>query len=102
MAQWYRARGFEVLAWNWRTRTGEIDLVVRRGGPGGTLVVCEVKTRSSLEFGHPAEAVSPVRQRRLRVLAAEWLQANGPHGGEVRFDVAAVLPGTIEVVEAAF
>ena len=87
---------------NWRTRTGEIDLVVRRGGPGGTLVVCEVKTRSSLCFGHPAEAVTPQRQRRLRSLAAQWLSANGPHGGEVRFDVVAVLPGIVEVVEAAF
>lgn len=76
--------------------------MARRGGPWGTLVVCEVKTRSSLEFGHPAEAVTPLRQRRLRVLAVEWLAANGPHRGEVRFDVAAVLPRTIEVVEAAF
>jgi putative endonuclease len=101
-ARWYEAQGFEVLDRNWRTRTGEIDLLVRRGGPGGVLVVCEVKTRSSLAFGHPAEAVTPVRQRRLRALAAEWLRANGPHRGEVRFDVAAVLPGSIEVVEAAF
>lgn len=91
-----------MLASNWRTRTGEIDLVLRRGGPGGTLVVCEVKTRSSLAFGHPAEAVTPLRQRRLRALAAQWLAAHGPHGGEVRFDVAAVLPGGVEVVEAAF
>lgn len=102
MAAWYEAHGYEVLARNWRTRSGEIDLVVRRGGIGGELVVCEVKTRSSLGHGHPAEAVGPQRQRRLRVLAAQWLAANGPHGGEVRFDVAAVLPGTIEVIEAAF
>ena len=102
MAGWYEAQGYEVLARNWRTRTGEIDLVVRRGGLGGTLVVCEVKTRSSLAFGHPAEAVTPIRQRRLRALAAQWLGAHGPHGGEVRFDVAAVLPGSVEVVEAAF
>lgn len=102
MAHWYVARGYEVLSRNWRTRRGEIDLVARRGGRGGVLVVCEVKTRSSLAFGHPAEAVTAQRQRRLRVLAAQWLAAHGPHGGEVRFDVAAVLPSGIEVVEAAF
>jgi putative endonuclease len=102
VARWYEVRGYEVLDRNWRTREGEIDLVVRRGGPGGTLVVCEVKTRSSLAYGHPAEAVTAVRRRRLRVLAAQWLATHGSHGGEVRFDVAAVVGGTIDVIESAF
>jgi putative endonuclease len=102
-AEWYAARGCRIVARNWRCREGEIDLVVwsRRG----ELVFCEVKTRSSARFGAPAEAVTPAKQRRLRVLAARFLAA---HGSElagrrgVRFDVAAVTAGRVEVIEAAF
>ena len=62
-AAWYRARGYAVLARNWRCREGELDLVVRRGR---TLVFVEVKTRRTDRFGIPAEAVTPTKQRRLR------------------------------------
>lgn len=98
-AAWYEARGYQVLARNWRCREGEIDLVLRRGA---TLVVCEVKTRSSLAFGSPLDAVTPVKQRRIRRLAAAWLHESGNHADDVRFDVAAVLDGIVDVVENAF
>ena len=49
--------------------------------PGaGELVFCEVKTRSSDRFGVPAEAVTPAKQRRLRLLAARFLAAGGAAG----------------------
>jgi putative endonuclease len=101
VARWYEAAGYEVLARNWRCREGEIDLVCRRGR---VLVVCEVKTRSSLAYGHPAEAVTPAKQRRLRTLALRWLAEAEPvpRPGVIRFDVAAVLPGSIDVIEGAF
>lgn len=98
-ARWYSAQGFEILDRNWRCREGELDLVVARGG---TLVVCEVKTRSSLEYGHPGEAVGARKQRRIRQLAARWLREHGHRPRDLRFDVAAVLPGGVEVIEAAF
>jgi putative endonuclease len=101
VAAWYRSAGYEVVARNWRCREGEIDLVCARAG---TLVVCEVKTRSSLAYGHPAEAVTPAKQRRLRTLALRWLAAEdpSPRPASIRFDVAAVLPGSIDVIEGAF
>jgi putative endonuclease len=99
-ADWYRARGFEVLARNWRCRDGEIDLVVRRGP---MVVFCEVKSRASTAFGAPVEAVTPTKQARLRRLAAAWLRATPATGRrDVRFDVAAVLGDRVEVVEEAF
>ena len=100
-AAWYVARGYEVVARNWRCREGELDLIARRGA---TLVVCEVKTRSSLAYGHPAEAVTAHKQRRIRTLATRWLaEADLERRPEVvRFDVAAVLPRTVEVIEGAF
>ena len=98
-AAWYVARGYEVLDRNWRCDVGEIDLVLRKGP---TLVVCEVKTRSSLDYGSPAEAVTPAKRVRLRRLAARWLAAHRAHAANVRFDVAAVLGDHVEVVVGAW
>jgi putative endonuclease len=96
---WYRARGYDVLARNWRCPDGEIDLIVARDR---RVVVCEVKTRTTAVYGVPAEAVTPTKQRRLRRLAAAWLREAPFAPREVRFDVAAVLAGRIEVIEGAF
>lgn len=100
-AAWYRREGYEVLDRNWRCREGELDLVCRRGG---TLVFSEVKTRSSLAFGHPAEAVTPAKQRKVRQVARLWMAERDDQWrpAEIRFDVVAVLPGTLDVLEAAF
>jgi putative endonuclease len=102
-ADWYTAHGYTVVARNWRCREGELDLVVARDGE---LVFCEVKTRSSDRFGVPAEAVTPAKQRRLRVLAARYLAEGGDpptvRRRGIRFDVASVMAGDVEVIEAAF
>jgi putative endonuclease len=104
VAAWYAAQGYEILDRNWRVRTGELDLVARRGR---LVVVCEVKTRRSVAFGLPAEAVTTAKQRRLRVLAAQWLAQRGDGGAHLRFDVAAVVPDAaggwaVEVIADAF
>jgi len=98
-AAWYEANGYQVVARNWRCRQGELDLVLRRGR---TIVFCEVKTRSSTAFGAPVEAVTRAKQVRLRLLAARWLEESPRAAGEVRFDVASVLAGRLEVFEGAF
>jgi putative endonuclease len=120
---WYEARGYEVLARNWSCRDGELDIVLRQGR---FHVFCEVKARSSGAFGLPAEAVGPLKQARVRRLAALWFaelsrSALSPPsgaeamparagragrgarpGGPVRFDVASVLDGEVTVIEGAF
>jgi putative endonuclease len=99
-AAWYQANGYRVLDRNWRCREGELDLVCRRGS---VVVFCEVKSRSSAAFGHPAEAVTPAKQKRLRLLAVRWLESStGSAGCSLRFDVASVLAGKLEVIQAAF
>ena len=98
-AAWYRARGYEVLARNWRCREGEIDLVVRRRG---VLVIVEVKARRTDRFGTPAEAVTPAKQQRLRVLALRYVGETGVRSRSIRFDVVAILGGRLEVREGAF
>jgi putative endonuclease len=98
-AQWYEARGYQVVARNWRCRTGELDLVVRHGR---TVVFCEVKHRRGVAFGTPAEAITREKKQRIRHLAARWLEDATPRPGEIRFDVAAVLDGEVEILEGAF
>ena len=108
MAEWYTRAGYEVVSRNWRCRDGEIDLVVI--DPGGVLVICEVKTRTSVAFGTPLEAVTTTKQKRLRRLAARWLSDARTQGVKlrpVRFDVAGVMEGRlgafrIEVIHDAF
>jgi putative endonuclease len=100
VARWYEARGYEVLARNWRVREGELDLVVARDD---VVVFCEVKSRSGDTFGPPFEAVTATKQVRLRRLALRWLQECGRSWPAVRFDVASVLRGqVVGVIEAAF
>ncbi len=99
-ARWYEQRGYEVLDRNWRCREGELDLVVRTEK---VLVFCEVKTRTTDRFGSPVEAVTRGKQVRLRRLAAQWLASDSSdRPPEIRFDVASVLAGRLEVYEAAF
>jgi putative endonuclease len=98
-AAWYEARGYQVLDRNWRCREGELDLVLRNGRQ---VVFCEVKHRRGVGFGTPAESITREKKQRIRHLAARWLQDAKPRPAEIRFDVAAILNGEIEVLEGAF
>lgn len=89
-ARWYQKQGAQLLAHNYHTRMGELDLVLRE--PDGTIVICEVKTRAEGSLTTPAEAVDKAKQRRLIRAAQSYLQANGLSDAPVRFDVAEVFP----------
>jgi putative endonuclease len=99
-AAWYETNGYEVVARNWRCRDGELDLIVRLGR---LFVFCEVKSRTTTLFGEPVEAVTRDKQMRIRRLAARWLDSDAPlRPRAIRFDVAAVLGGEVEVIQGAF
>ena len=103
-AHWYVEHGYTVLARNWRCVQGEIDILCTWRNPHGcsTLVVCEVKARSSNSHGHPLEAVTPAKQRRLRRLAVIYLSGQNAHYDHVRFDVAAADRHALHILESAF
>jgi len=87
-AQYLGSTGMHVVDRNWRSSAGEIDIVAL---DGPWLVICEVKTRASDTAGEPVEAVTPDKVRRLRRLAAAWVQAgNGRRRRAVRIDVVAI------------
>jgi putative endonuclease len=81
-------QGMVLLDRNWRCEAGEIDLVLR---DGAVLVVCEVKTRSSTDYGTPHEAITDAKLDRLRRLAMCWQGEHGLAVPEVRIDLVAVL-----------
>jgi putative endonuclease len=98
-ARHYRRLGYDVVDRNWRSSTGELDLVVRHGG---TYVFVEVKTRRTADFGPPAAAVTPAKQRRLRALAVEWLRAHEVRAVAIRFDVVAITGTRLDLLDDAF
>ena len=75
-------RGYRLLERNWRSpepeQPGELDLVLRHRG---TLVICEVKTRTGERLAQPAEAVTGEKAARLRRLAALWVREHARGGG---------------------
>lgn len=87
-AQYLRETGMEIVARNWRCRYGELDLIVQ--DPSVTAFV-EVKTRSGLGFGAPAESVTFSKQQRIRRLALLWLAEQEGPWRRIRFDVVSVL-----------
>jgi putative endonuclease len=99
VAHRYEQAGYEVLERNWRCREGELDLILCHRG---TVVFCEVKTRSSDAFGTPAEAVTRGKQQKIRRLAHRYLDTCPVRFREIRFDVGAVTPTSIEIIQAAF
>jgi len=83
--------GMQILDRNWSCDQGEVDIVAM---DDGCLVIVEVKTRRSLAFGSPVEAVTALKAARLRRLAACWLKDHRSSVvavADVRIDVIGVL-----------
>jgi putative endonuclease len=80
-------RGYAILARRYRTRYGEIDIVARQGD---TLVFVEVKAKATPGFGLAAEAMTPVKQRRLTRMAVDYVSRVAWTHGPCRFDVVAI------------
>ena len=79
-------KGLVVLARNYRTRFGEVDLVAR---DGATLVFVEVRARSWGAFGGAAGSVDTRKQRRIVAAARHYLARLGTEP-RCRFDVVAL------------
>ena len=102
-AEYLQRLGYRILATNYRSTVGEIDIVAH---DKGTIVFVEVKARSSHRFGSPKAAVTPAKQRKVSMAALDYLKRSGNIDARARFDVVAIdtAGGTtdIEVVKNAF
>lgn len=84
-----RAQGTAIVERNWRIKEGEIDIVAQLDD--GTFAFIEVKTRTSVAFGHPLESINSEKAHRLQRLALAWLATHQSLGHEYRIDCAAVI-----------
>ena len=103
-AEFLEARGYRILARNYRTRWGEVDLIAE---DGRTLVFVEVKVRLDDRFGGPGAAITPAKQIRIVRLAQRYLAARRLGDRSCRFDVVLIRgddPKTrrIELLAGAF
>jgi putative endonuclease len=102
--RYLRGEGFTIVARNYRLSSGEAeaDLIAREGEE---LVIVEVKTRASAEYGPPERAVSPEKQRHLIRVAREYARKADVPWEQVRFDVVSIVlsePPAITLLRGAF
>jgi len=83
--------GLQIVARNWRCRYGELDVIAAEGDR--TVVFVEVKTRTGDGYGGLEQAVTPIKVRRIRRLAAIWLAEQDERWAAVRIDVIGVRIG---------
>jgi putative endonuclease len=83
-----REHGFRILARDWRSRIGQIDIVAE---DGETLVLVEVKARRGVSFGLPEEAVDARKRHKLRMLLETYRSATKRQKQPCRIDVLGLL-----------
>lgn len=79
--------GYRILARGLDSRLGELDIIAV---DNRTIAFVEVKTRTSTDSGHPAEAIDATKQRRMTQAALAYLKSHGLLHHAARFDVVAV------------
>jgi len=81
-------KGFEIIERNYRYGKGELDIIAREKD---FLVFVEVKSRESLEYGFPEEAVTKRKTAQIRKIAEAYLAEKNITDENIRFDVVAIL-----------
>lgn len=81
------ARGWQVLARNYRSGHKEVDIIARLGH---TVAFVEVKARARTDCGHPLAAIDWAKRREIAHVARTWLRTNAIAGAEYRFDAIAI------------
>ncbi|MEI8023903.1 MAG: YraN family protein [Actinomycetota bacterium] len=103
VARFYERSGYEIVERNWHCREGELDIVAVLASPVRVIIaIVEVKARASINYGSPFEAVTQVKQKKLRIAATKFLASHRDLHGEIRFDVVAVLGTQLDVLQNAF
>src|SRR5690554_173368 len=86
--EYLEKKSYEILARNFRTNRGEIDIIAR---DRQFIVFIEVKLRRSLAYGYPQAAVDYRKQVKIRQLAEYFLLKNGLKAEFIRFDVISIV-----------
>lgn len=90
---------YEILEQNYKNKIGEIDIIVKEKN---IIIFIEVKSRESIKFGMPREAVTSYKQNKIRTVALSYLKQKRMLDYQCRFDVIEYLNGQITHIENCF
>ncbi len=96
--RYLRLRLYKILERNYRRKTGEIDIIAKKGG---YIIFIEVKYRNNTDKGLPREAVTPFKQRQIKRTAEMYILEN-KLDCNMRFDVIEILGKKVEHIKNAF
>ncbi len=82
-----KKEGYKILERNYRTRLGEIDIIAE---DGEVITFIEVKSRKSESYGTPQHAVTPIKQKKISMVALSYLKEKNQFGKRARFDVVTI------------
>jgi len=91
--------GYKILAYNYRCKQGEIDIIAQ---DGDTYVFCEVKYRRNEGKGYPEDAITATKQRRITRSAMVYLKEHHVWDNSCRFDVICILGEKFTHIKNAF
>ena len=98
-----KKNGYKIIERNYRCKLGEIDIIAQESR---VLAFVEVKTRRTDEFGGPKWAVTPQKQRKISMVALNYLKETEQMGRKARFDVVAIRmlqeAPDVEIIKNAF
>ena len=102
-ARHLKRSGYRIIEKNFRTKQGEIDIIAK---DKDTIVFVEVKSRKNDRFGNPKWAITPRKQRKISMVALEYLKATQQINVKARFDVVSINRAQesrrIELIKNAF
>ena len=99
-AKLMESKGYQILDVNVNyPKIGELDIVCKKGR---TIVIVEVKYRSTKEMGDPVESVTKSKVRKIIKATEKYIIDNGLSNMEIRFDIIADRDGIQEHIEDAF
>ncbi len=97
--RFFASNGYRIIAQNYRTKFGEIDLICEKGS---TLIFVEVRRKTGREFGEPQESIRPDKVLKIRRSALQFLSERGIQNKEIRFDLFLMKGKAIELIPNAF
>jgi putative endonuclease len=98
-ANYLKKLGYKIIETNYKNNIGEIDIIAALKG---VLCFVEVKTRSSLKFGLPRDAVTTHKQNKIKLVATSYLQQKNMLNSLVSFDVIDIIDDQITLIKNAF
>lgn len=98
-SDYIKKHSMKILEMNYRCKCGEVDIIAQ---DKNYLVFIEVKYRTSLNYGHPSQAVDYRKQRKIIQTAIWYIKNTQKFDCPIRFDVACWIGDTLEYHKGAF